>query len=72
MGKDQNSIAEDKKNLKIDKEKLEVREVECENKKTANTEEANRLNMLDLELRAREKEVSRLVKKYNLEQQIGV
>ena len=54
------------------KEMIDIREKDCEKKLTQNIEEAERLNMMELEMKAREKEIARLIKRHNLEQQIGV
>ena len=72
LTKDQDEMSEREAQIAIDRNKIGVREKDAENKMRDNIDESHRLNMLDLEIKAREKEVARLIKMYKLEQQIGV
>jgi DNA repair exonuclease SbcCD ATPase subunit len=72
-----NSLKVDFDKLALQKDELAEREQNVKAKEKANlnestrlTEEAHRQNDIDLKLRAREAEISRLIKRYKLEQSI--
>ena len=71
LKKDVENIEVERAGLKEFEKKLSIRAEELETKQTQLANEATRLNDLDLEVKAREKEARRAIKRYQLKQVIG-
>ena len=71
IDKDVAWVEEEKKKLGEDKRKLASEQSDLETREAQSVQESHRLNDLDLEIKAREVEVLRLKKRYELKKQIG-
>ena len=71
LDKDVKSIDTEKAKLKTEWDKIESEKIDLERIKTDQLNESHRLNDLDLVLKAREYEVTRLIKRHQLEKLIG-